>query len=268
MNTISADWIRRSISAIARESLAELETFREIGSTNSYLLTAGKPIPGHMRVAIAAQQTAGRGQRDKPWYSPPGAGLWMSVAYSFTVRPANLSALTLAVGTAVANELADLGVSGVLLKWPNDLLVDDRKLGGILLESCANGMTAILGIGINMALPNKADEHIRAAKKPIDLGSVLAAVPSVDALAARVIERLCTTLQKFDRDGFESFATEWSRRDALAGREIVVNREGSRETGIAHGIAADGALLLRNGAGLQRIVSGSVSIIDCEEAVA
>ena len=234
------------MSPIAQESLAELETFREIGSTNSYLLAAGKPLPGHMRVAIAEQQTAGRGRRDKPWYSPAGAGLWMSVAYSFTVRPANLSALTLAVGTAVANELTDLGVSSVLLKWPNDLLVDERKLGGILLESCANGMTAIVGIGINMALPNKADEHINAARKPIDLSSVLAAVPSVDALAARVTERLCATLQTFDRDGFASFATEWSRLDALEGREIVVNREGIRETGISHGIAPDGALLLRN----------------------
>jgi len=268
MNTISADWIRRSVSPITQKLLTRIEVFREIGSTNSYLLAAGKPMPGQMRVAIAEQQTAGRGRRDKQWYSPPDAGLWMSVAYSFTVRSANLSALTLAVGTAVANELADLGVSGVLLKWPNDLLVDERKLGGILLESCANGMTAIVGIGINMALPNKADEHIRAVRKPIDLSSVLEVVPSVDALAARVIERLRAALQKFDRDGFESFAPEWSRLDALAGREIVVNRAGIRETGIAQGIAPDGALLLRNDAGLQRIVSGSVNIMDCEEAVA
>ena len=268
MNTINADLIRRAMSPFKRESLAELETFREIGSTNSYLLEAGKPMPGHMRVAIAEQQTAGRGRRDKAWYSPPGAGLWMSVAYSFTVRPAHMSALTLAVGTAVASELADLGVGDILLKWPNDLLVDERKLGGILLESRANGMTAVVGIGINMALPKNAEGHIKATRKPIDLSVLLAAVPSIDALAAQLIERLVPTLQEFNRSGFESFATQWSKLDVLAGREIVVDRGGIKQTGIARGIATDGALLLHNEEGLQRIISGSVSTIDCEEAVA
>lgn len=268
MNTISADWIRQSVSPVTQESLAQLEVFREIGSTNSYLLAAGKPMPGQLRVAIAEQQTAGRGRRDKQWYSPRGAGLWMSIAYSFAARPANLSALTLAAGTTVASELADLGVSGISLKWPNDLLVNERKLGGILLESCANGMTAVIGIGINMALPVNAAGHIKAAIKPIDLTALLANVPSVDALAARLIERLSESLQRFDRDGFESFATAWSRLDVLNGREIVVDSAGIKETGIAHGIAPDGALLLRTEEGLQRIVSGSVSIIDCEEAVA
>lgn len=268
MNTISADRVRRSVSPITQELLTRIEAFRTIGSTNSYLLEAEKPMPGQIRVAIAEQQTTGRGRDDKAWYSPPGAGLWMSVAYSFAVRPANLSALTLAVGASVAHELADMGVSGILLKWPNDLLLDERKLGGILLESCANGMTAIVGIGINIVLPRDADEHIKTARKSIDLSAVLAAAPSVEALAARVIERLCATLQTFDRDGFDSFAPQWSRLDALAGREIVVDRAGIMETGIAHGIAPDGALLLRNEEGLKRIISGSVSFVDCEEAVA
>ncbi|NOX68574.1 MAG: biotin--[acetyl-CoA-carboxylase] ligase [Gammaproteobacteria bacterium] len=268
MNTISAERIRQALSPCTHKSLAGIEVFREIGSTNSYLLEAEKPMPGHMRVALAEQQTAGRGRQDKSWYSPPGAGLWMSIAYSFTVRPANLSALTLAVGSTVANELAALGVAGVLLKWPNDLLIDERKLGGILLESCANGMTAVVGIGINMLLPKNTDKHIKASRPAIDLDAVLAVVPSIDILAARVIERLRETLQTFGRDGFASFAPEWSKLDALAGREIVVDQAGVRETGTARGIAPDGALLLHNGDGLRRVVSGSVSIVDRKEAVA
>jgi len=268
MNTINADRIRQAVSPCTLESLARIEAFREIGSTNSYLLAAEKPMPGHMRVVIARHQTAGRGQRGKQWYSPPGAGLWMSIAYSFTVRPANLSALTLAVGSTVANELAALGVAGVLLKWPNDLLIDERKLGGILLESCASGMTAIVGIGINMVLPMKTDGHIKAARRVVDLNAVLAVVPSIDTLAARVIERLRETLQTFDREGFASFVPEWSQLDALAGREIVVDQAGVRETGTAQGIAPDGALLLQKGEELRRVVSGSVSVVDRKEAIA
>ena len=266
--TINVDCILQSVSETALESLSELEIFREIGSTSSYLLEATSPLPGKMHVVIAESQTAGRGRRDKAWYSPPGAGLWMSVAYTFSAPPTHLSALTLALGATLAEELTGLGVEKLSLKWPNDILVGERKLGGILLESCAGGMTAVAGVGINTKLPKGASEKISEGRRPVDLSALLPTVPSMDFLAVRIIERIDRALKRFDSDGFEPFVSEWSKFDALAGREIVVHREGIDETGIAHGIAPDGALLLRNEGRLQRIVSGSVSTHTDQEDVA
>jgi BirA family biotin operon repressor/biotin-[acetyl-CoA-carboxylase] ligase len=268
MNNSNADSIRRSLSPGARQSLAELECFHEIGSTNTYLLECPVPTPGMMRVAIAEHQTAGRGRRDKDWYSPSRSGLWMSVAYTFNMRPESLSSLTLAVGATLADELSSLGVRNIGLKWPNDLVVEGRKLGGILLESCANGATAVAGIGINMALPQDATVHIGAENVPIDLASILPAVPSLESLAARLIDRLRSALLQFDNDGFNSFVVEWSRFDTLAGVEIAVRSPDGEEIGMAQGISDDGELLLKNDSGLRRIVSGSVRIVDCGEAVA
>jgi BirA family biotin operon repressor/biotin-[acetyl-CoA-carboxylase] ligase len=271
MTTQDAGLIRRELSKATLESLAELESFREIDSTNSYLLERAVPAPRMMSVAIAEHQTDGRGRQGKDWYSPSRSGLWMSVAYSFKSRPSNLPALTLAVGATLADELAVLGVADIGLKWPNDLVVGNRKLGGILLESCAGGMTAVTGIGINMALPAEANDRIRAEKEPIDLGSILARPPSVGHLAARIIERLNSTMHQFDVDGFESFVARWSRFDTLAGLAITVHSgdiEGIDIIGTAQGIADDGALLIKNTKGVQRIVTGTVRVVDCEEAVA
>jgi len=268
MNKLPVELIRESVSPLTLGSLASIETFREIGSTNTYLLEAENPAPGFIRVVIAEQQTAGRGRRDKKWYSPPGAGLWMSIAYTFVAAPTNLSALTLAIGVTLADEFSMLGVGNISLKWPNDLLVGDRKLGGILLESCAGGMTAVVGIGINLLLPDDASRHIEGKQSPIDLDELLPSVPSLESLAAQLIERLLTALQKFDRDGFDSFAEACSKFDAMAGRKIVVQQEGLEETGTAQGIGNDGALMLRTDQGLHRIVSGSIRFADGEDEVA
>jgi len=268
MTNSNAESIRRSLPSSTRQSLAEMECFHEIGSTNTYLLECPVPTPGMMRVAIAEHQTAGRGRRDKDWYSPSRSGLWMSVAYTFKLRPESLSSLTLAVGATLADELNNLGVRNVGLKWPNDLVVDRCKLGGILLESCANGATAVAGVGINLTLPQDAKEHIGAGNEPIDLASILPAVPSLESLAARLIDRLSSALLQFDNDGFNSFVVEWSRFDTLAGLEIAVRSPDGEEIGTAQGIADDGALLLKTHSGLRRIISGSVRMVDCGEAVA
>ena len=268
VESLDSNEIRAALSGAARAWLTELSIFDQVGSTNTYLvdLSGTRDING--RVCLAERQTAGRGRRDKKWYSPPGAGLWMSIAYTFVTAPTQLSALTLAIGATLAIEFKALGVGNISLKWPNDLLVGDRKLGGILLESCSGGMTAVVGIGINRLLPEDASRHVEGIQNPIDLRELLPSVPTLESLASRLIESLMTAVKKFDRDGFDSFAEDWSNFDAMAGRKIVVQQEGCEESGTAQGIASDGALMLRTNQGLHRIVSGSVRVADCEDDVA
>ena len=115
-----------------------LEVFGEIDSTNSYLLNVPPPPAGRFRVAIAEHQTGGRGRMDRRWVSPAATGLCLSIAYTFTDTPSDLSCATLAVGIAIAEALEEIGILGIGLKWPNDLVFRGGKLGGILTELRSN----------------------------------------------------------------------------------------------------------------------------------
>ncbi|NIQ54189.1 MAG: biotin--[acetyl-CoA-carboxylase] ligase, partial [Gammaproteobacteria bacterium] len=105
-----------------------------VDSTNRYLLDAGAPAGSRLRACVAGAQTAGRGRRGRQWVSPPGANLYLSVSRTFAGGTDPVRGLSLAVGVAVAEALEGLGVTGLALKWPNDIQLAGRKLGGILVE--------------------------------------------------------------------------------------------------------------------------------------
>src|SRR5210317_2169135 len=135
MSNLDADAIRRFANDPLRERLAAFDVFPEIGSTNTYLMQAAGPAPGMISIAATSNQTAGRGRQGKIWQSPPGSGIAISVAYTFAAQPANLPALTLMLGLGVVDALEELGATSVMIKWPNDLVALDGKLGGILAEA-------------------------------------------------------------------------------------------------------------------------------------
>ena len=163
MSSLDAGRVRQALQEFTAANLDRFDVFPTIDSTNTFLLGQPGPDAGRFQVAIADQQTAGRGRHDRRWLSPPGAGLSLSVAYTFTAMPGQLPALTLAIGVGVINALQELGVPNLALKWPNDIVAVDGKLGGILTEvqqSEDEGATVVTGIGINV--------HMR---EPLDLGA-------------------------------------------------------------------------------------------------
>ena len=229
------------------------------------------PAPGRFRIAIADEQTAGRGRSSRRWISPPGSGLYLSIAYTFSHSPKQLPALTLALGVGVANALASLDVEGVELKWPNDIVAMDAKLGGILTEvlaSTEDHVTVVAGIGINIALPDglTLDGESGWVQRPIDLRSIVAGAPPRERLAATTIDALFETLTRFTDAGFSVFAEEWRRRDWLLGREVIANMPDGRVAGIAAGVDADGALIIDVAEGSMRVVSGTIELPDLEGA--
>ena len=135
MSSLDASAFRRPLSECTRAKLESLELFGEIASTNTYLMSQPAPTAGHCRVAIADHQTSGRGRHNRHWLSHPGDGLCLSLAYTFEKAPEHLPALTLALGVGVIGALQGLNVSGCRLKWPNDIVARDGKLGGILTEA-------------------------------------------------------------------------------------------------------------------------------------
>ncbi len=267
MSTIDPDAVRDALVDRASSRLANLESFAAIESTNTYLMQQDGPEPGMLRVALTANQTAGRGRHGKTWQSPPGSGLALSTAYTFANQPGDLPALTLAVGLAAIDALEELGVGGVQLKWPNDLIAADAKLGGILTESLSResgAATVVTGIGINLDLgPEFAlDTGSEPARPVTDIGSLVPRRPRIEAIAAALVNRFHDAFERFATTGFNAFAAAWTDRDWLHGRDVVVETGQARIAGVGAGIADDGALLLDVSGAVQRVTSGTVMTIE------
>jgi BirA family biotin operon repressor/biotin-[acetyl-CoA-carboxylase] ligase len=266
MINLDADAIRQSLGERVSSKLAAFKVFPEIASTNSYLMQQSAPAPGQLHVVITDNQTQGRGRHGRTWQSPPGSGLCLSLAYSFEQQPAVLSALTLALGLGVIDALESLGVTGVQLKWPNDLVAADGKLGGILTETqgrSAGEISVVTGVGLNVDLGTKPDFGSEPGwtRHVSDLAGIVGEVPCHDELAARLINRLGETFFEYEAGGFGSFIHKWPERDWLFGREVTIDTPQRQVTGIGAGVAGDGALLVDKGAGAcSRITSGSVVI--------
>jgi BirA family biotin operon repressor/biotin-[acetyl-CoA-carboxylase] ligase len=243
-----------------------LEVLFDIDSTNRYLYAGAVPAPGRPRVVFAELQHAGRGRRGRSWLAPFGSGLTFSVAWTFADAPAGLAALGLAVGAGVAQALRDLGLGEAGVKWPNDLVWQGRKLGGLLLQLRAEAggpASVVAGLGLNIALPPATRAAIAGpdAQPVADLGEALGAcLPARNALATELAAAMLDTLELFARQGYPPFAARWHELDALSGSRVrVAHGEGSVE-GEACGADADGALLVQVDGRLQRFYSGDVSL--------
>lgn len=263
MINLDADAIRESLGAAAAARLSDFNVFPEIESTNTYLMQKDGPPPGRLHVAATNNQTMGRGRHGRTWQSPPGSGLCLSLAYTFGAQPANLPALTLAIGIGVIDALESTGANGVQLKWPNDLMADDGKLGGILTESLSQpsgGITVVTGVGLNVNLGDTTGLELGAgsALRVADLAGFAITQPTHEDLAVLLIDSLCEVFIDFEANGFDHYAQRWIERDWLLGRELMIDTQ-QHVVGTGAGIAEDGALLVDTGKGVvRRVTSGSV----------
>lgn len=236
----------------------------EIESTNTRLLEALPPRAGFASVVLAEHQTGGRGRRGRGWVAPPGGAICLSLAWQFPDMPADLSALSLAVGVVVADALEELGFPGVRLKWPNDLLTARGKLGGILIEMRAEAggpVHVVIGIGLNVMLDDTARAAVAVTGNAADdLRSEGGEIPDRNVIVAAIVRRLIALLAEFPRHGLVPSLESWSQRDALQGREVRVENAGEVTGGVARGIDAHGALLVETPVGVLRFISGEVSV--------
>jgi BirA family transcriptional regulator, biotin operon repressor / biotin---[acetyl-CoA-carboxylase] ligase len=256
--------IRAMLVEVARERVRRLDTAWMVGSTNTLLMDRANPPVGSSEVLLAEYQTAGRGRRGRNWVAPPGGSICLSVSWMFGEVPRDLGALGLVVGVCALRALNRLGLDRVRLKWPNDLLVDDRKLGGILIEmraESAGPACVVIGIGLNVALGAPLLEKIAAmGLAPIDLATAGLKEVSRNEVAAGLISSFVQGLLEFERDGLKPFVRQWTDADALHGRPVTVTGAEGAAKGIARGIDLDGALLVETPQGLLRFISGDVSV--------
>lgn len=237
---------------------ARLELLHEVESTSAYAAAAPAPASGHARICLAEVQTAGRGRRGRTWRARPGAAITFTVDRLVDRAPAEFGPLALAVGVALAETLSQQGIADVGLKWPNDLVHDHAKLGGILVEvrgQAADRSRALVGVGVNHGRhPDaEASTSVTAAStgEPCDRSDL------AGALAGATL----SAIEAFEADGGAGHRERWSERDVLAGRRVRADTVHGRLEGTARGVAPDGALLLQTPDGReQRLHSAEVSV--------
>jgi BirA family transcriptional regulator, biotin operon repressor / biotin---[acetyl-CoA-carboxylase] ligase len=263
---LAASLIRENLSGETGARIKNLEVVWSVGSTNTVLLARPNPPNGSSEVMLAEYQTAGRGRRGRAWLAPPGGAICLSFSWAFRDVPADLGALGLVIGVCELRALRELGVTGAKLKWPNDVLVDDRKLGGVLIELRAEQggpACVVIGIGLNVALGAPLLATIaETGNAATDLVTAGLAEPSRNAVAARIVDHCIRGLLEFERDGLRPFVEDWRDSDALRGRMIDIRgAAGEVVHGLARGVDLHGALLVETPAeGLRKFISGDVSV--------
>ena len=263
MEKIDGERIKAAANNYVRDRLDVVEVFAELESTNSYLLNQSAPLPGNCRLAIAEYQTAGRGRMGKVWQSPRLSGLYLSASYTFPKTPQNFSCLTLATGVAIVAALDELGAGPVSLKWPNDLIAAEGKLGGILTESqpgTNEEVSVVIGIGLNLDMQGKLSATDAGIGRVSDLKQVISVLPERLTLITVIVDQLVQTLVRFGTDGFGPFFHQWRHLDWLKGKAIHVDTPDGQIDGTATGIDENGALLVDTIGPVVRVVAGTVTL--------
>ncbi|SAK39202.1 biotin--protein ligase [Caballeronia pedi] len=273
---------RTRLAALAERPVRDwtIDIVDETGSTNADLMAQlrtsrrdGTPAPV---ARIAYSQTAGRGRRGRAWLAEPGNALLMSVGCVLKRPIEGLSGLSLAIGTAVLDALARLPLAPSArpaLKWPNDVLLDDGKLAGILIETAWNTPDAtavVIGIGVNLhgaeQLAAQVDDANRMAASsapgaaPAALARAWPDANLTDALAA-LLNALDAALPRFEAEGFKPFRQRWLDAHAWAGREVALIDQGMEVTrGIAAGVDDSGQLLIDAPEGPRAVATGELTL--------
>jgi BirA family biotin operon repressor/biotin-[acetyl-CoA-carboxylase] ligase len=225
------------------------------GSTNAVLLR--EALSTQAVLLAAEEQTAGRGRRGRRWHSMPGADVTFSLARQIRRPARELAALSLVAGVAVASALRSLGASATALKWPNDLVVGPAKLGGILVETRPEDGTtrAVFGVGINCRSAQGLEKRLRRAVASLDEFFS----PQRNSVIEAIARALLAAVDRFEALGFEAVRPQWEALHAHAGQRLRVRlADGSSVSGIACGLAPDGALRLATRRGERAVHSGRV----------
>lgn len=240
-------------------SRVSLEVLDDVDSTNTRVMQLGKRSGDEVSICVADRQTQGRGRRGRVWSSPAGENIYLSMGVRLKGGFSALEGLSLVVGIAVCRALESLGLDGVALKWPNDVLFDSRKLAGILIElqgELEGAVRVIVGVGINVHM-NRVDAAVDQPWISLD-----AAAPSVtwqrnDVIAA-VVNQTLKAIGQFEGEGFAAFQSDWRARDSLLGTSLRTDPEGVQ--GIGAGVDAAGAYLLDAADGQVTVRAGELSL--------
>lgn len=239
----------------------EINIFENVTSTNAYLKSQ-KPSQT-IKLCLAEQQTAGKGRLNRDWYSPFGRNIYLSCLYTFQKDLSELAGLSLVTSLAIIKTLQQYGIRENLhVKWPNDIIYENKKLSGSLIEVIAEShgtCHAIIGIGINV---NILDDEEKISQPWTSVQQILGTYIDRNLLCARLINTLFDYLAQFNEKGFQAYTHEWMQTDCLTNQMITVKSFSEKIRGRVAGINEQGHLLLQLADGSVRAFSsGDTSIV-------
>jgi len=258
--------VKDDITAHLRESNRNeprsIELFQSLDSTNKYLQEQAEKSDCSGSVVLAERQTSGRGRRGKTWVSPFAANIYMSILWDFEQGAQALEGLSLAIGVAVRRALIEMGLEDVRLKWPNDIYIGNKKLGGILLEMIgdpAGHCSVVIGVGINVSMP--ASIVVNIDQPWTDCCSESDAPIARSRLAALLIDNIFDILNDFESLGFAGYRDEWQEADAFKGLQGTISTPRDSVSGTVIGVDNSGAVQLKLMSGeVKSFIGGELSL--------
>lgn len=236
----------------------------EVPSTNTYLVEQTKQQrnkkPG-VSICFAECQTAGRGRMERSWFSPYSRNIYLSILVHFDKDISKLGGFSLAIAVGIIEALQSYGIADtVFLKWPNDLIWQNKKLAGILVDlfgEANGGCYAVIGVGLNV----KMSPNPEIDQPWCDVAGILHKDPERNKLAGLLLNSLISVVEVFKLSGLQPFCARWRSLDINYGKKITLTSANKKVTGIGCGIDGDGSLLLKTCDGeVRRFVSGEVSL--------
>ena len=255
MSLLPAHWIPLLTTRTLGRAVSHYE--HTLTSTNLVLKDMAKQGAPHGSLCLCETQTAGRGRMDRQWSSPEGQGVWLSVLLRPNLNPEDAPLITFACALAMTRAVREVTQLDVRIKWPNDLVLNGRKLCGILLEMGlgADGMYVVAGTGLNI---RKGAYPPELADRAISIGEC-AEIPDRGAIIAAYLRALEDAVSALEQDGFAGIAEAFRRECITLGSQVhVIGAEDF--TGTAEDIDETGALLVRTDGELRRVLAGDVSV--------
>lgn len=242
--------------ALGGQSLT-LKYLQVCDSTNKQCLQMAK----HNSVVVAEKQEQGRGRRGKVWLSPASRNIYCSVGVHKKLAPTHLGLISLLVGTCIAQVLDELGFNEIALKWPNDILLQGKKLGGILIETqmiSEHEYFLVVGFGINVHLPQDALNQIDQAA--ISLSQFSELEVNRQHLLALVIARIINSINHFKQDCAQDVLQKFSFYDSFVGEQILVKTQSETLPGTYLGLEPSGNVRILTDRGEQIFASAEISL--------
>ena len=260
MDLLSQSVLISSLDRSVKEALDDIDVMAVVDSTNSVAMSRAQ---AGMRsyLCTAEQQTEGRGRRGRVWQSPFGRNLYFSLVWTFEGGACVLEGLSLAVSVAVVGALNAMGVEGLRVKWPNDILFEDKKLAGILLEMTGDAegpCKLVVGVGINISMLQSDAQEI---DQPwVNLDDISSGLPKRSEVLGAIINALVPLLSSYEGLGFSAYRDVYLSLDAYKGRPVYIKQGARVVIGRSAGVDDTGALLMATDQGLQVFTGGEISL--------
>ncbi|NQZ31479.1 MAG: bifunctional biotin--[acetyl-CoA-carboxylase] ligase/biotin operon repressor BirA [Oceanospirillaceae bacterium] len=262
LDLLDVEHVRGLLSAQAKSQLEHIELNTFTDSTN---LMALRNIDQwrHGALYVTEYQQAGRGRRGRTWVGSLATNLYFSLMWKFSGGAVALQGLSLLVGVSVIEALSEVGIKGVELKWPNDLLFKGRKLAGILLEmqgDASGEVSVVIGIGINVLMSESSKQASQIDQPWVDLASITDRKIDRNKLLAVILSRLIENLNVFSTQGFSAFIDRWMAVHAYQDSYVKLISPNSEIEGICRGVNEQGALLLERFGQIEAHHGGEISV--------